>query len=517
MRRQSLINNLICLFTLILIQNVHAYTNHAYVLSNAGNKTSSKNYEHFGVLGQPLIKHISVNKNYKTQIGFIYKAYVNNNNVTKYNISGIINYKGIQSGKLRIAAVNSDDTDMVICLNTIEWLSYTENLTYSLSVPEGNYYITAYIDSSEGISNVCDKWEAYGNYLSEIISIDESNDSKSRNISLNDPDINSNDLPDWWENKYSGIGDTLDDYDEDGYSNINEFKNLTDPTTVNVPYGNGYNPDTDDQGPYQIVKAMAEKIFVSPGESINIDINYTNSNSNSMLSGLGLLIHYDSSKLQFLKFENITEGKVGIPMQKDESIDEDDGDDNTDSVLVIAWSDPFGAKWPDKTLPTKLCNVIFHVNENFKSDEKSIINFTSSSTAIGYKMFGLKSELSVKSCNFDIDGNNTADALTDGLLIIRYLFGLTEGMSLIENAVDKENGTRIKSEDIGKYISQCINSFDVDCNQSIDALSDGLLIIRYLFGLTEGDSLFGDVLPDEIAPPYCSKQIIIENLQNGMP
>ena len=34
----------------------------------------------------------------------------------------------------------------------------------------------------------------------------------------------------------------------------------------------------------------------------------------------------------------------------------------------------------------------------------------------------------------DIDGNGTADALTDGLLITRYLFGL-RGNSLILNAV----------------------------------------------------------------------------------
>ena len=34
----------------------------------------------------------------------------------------------------------------------------------------------------------------------------------------------------------------------------------------------------------------------------------------------------------------------------------------------------------------------------------------------------------------DIDGNGTADALTDGLLVIRYLFGL-RGASLIAGVV----------------------------------------------------------------------------------
>ena len=35
----------------------------------------------------------------------------------------------------------------------------------------------------------------------------------------------------------------------------------------------------------------------------------------------------------------------------------------------------------------------------------------------------------------DIDGNGTADALTDGLLIVRYLFGLRDS-ALIAGAVD---------------------------------------------------------------------------------
>ncbi|MBK9604997.1 MAG: hypothetical protein IPO58_00630 [Betaproteobacteria bacterium] len=34
----------------------------------------------------------------------------------------------------------------------------------------------------------------------------------------------------------------------------------------------------------------------------------------------------------------------------------------------------------------------------------------------------------------DVDGNAQSDALTDGLLIIRYLFGL-RGSALIQNAV----------------------------------------------------------------------------------
>jgi hypothetical protein len=50
----------------------------------------------------------------------------------------------------------------------------------------------------------------------------------------------------------------------------------------------------------------------------------------------------------------------------------------------------------------------------------------------------------------DVDGNSVSDALTDGLLIIRYLFGL-RGSSLIAGAVDPL-ATRNTATEIETYI-----------------------------------------------------------------
>ena len=50
----------------------------------------------------------------------------------------------------------------------------------------------------------------------------------------------------------------------------------------------------------------------------------------------------------------------------------------------------------------------------------------------------------------DIDGNGQIDALTDGLLILRYLFGL-EGDTLI-NGVIAEDATRTSSADIEAHL-----------------------------------------------------------------
>ena len=54
----------------------------------------------------------------------------------------------------------------------------------------------------------------------------------------------------------------------------------------------------------------------------------------------------------------------------------------------------------------------------------------------------------------DIDGNGRVDALTDGLLILRYLFGL-RGAALIAGAVDPA-ATRKTAPDIETYIQSLL-------------------------------------------------------------
>jgi len=79
-----------------------------------------------------------------------------------------------------------------------------------------------------------------------------------------------------------------------------------------------------------------------------------------------------------------------------------------------------------------------------------------------------------------IDGNGSADALTDGLLLLRYFFGF-RGATLINGAIGS-GAQRTSSTQIEAYIESVRPRLDVDGNGSQDALTDGLLILRYLFG-----------------------------------
>jgi predicted outer membrane repeat protein len=89
----------------------------------------------------------------------------------------------------------------------------------------------------------------------------------------------------------------------------------------------------------------------------------------------------------------------------------------------------------------------------------------------------------------DIDASVSAtryDALTDGLLVIRYLFGLS-GPGLTAGALGG-TATRTDPAAIVTYLDGVRTALDIDGNGATDALTDGLLILRYMFGL-RGSSL----------------------------
>jgi hypothetical protein len=88
--------------------------------------------------------------------------------------------------------------------------------------------------------------------------------------------------------------------------------------------------------------------------------------------------------------------------------------------------------------------------------------------------------------NFDVDQDGKTKALTDGLLVIRHLFGFT-GDSLVSGAVAGE-AKRTDADEISKYLNDADAELDIDGDNISKALTDGLLLIRYLFGFS-GDSL----------------------------
>jgi alpha-tubulin suppressor-like RCC1 family protein len=103
-------------------------------------------------------------------------------------------------------------------------------------------------------------------------------------------------------------------------------------------------------------------------------------------------------------------------------------------------------------------------------------------------------DVPVASAPLDVDASVTAtryDSLTDGLLVIRYLFGLT-GSALTANATGP-TAARTDAAVIEAYLDMIRPALDIDGNGTADALTDGLLVVRYLSGL-RGASLIQNAL-----------------------
>jgi hypothetical protein len=91
----------------------------------------------------------------------------------------------------------------------------------------------------------------------------------------------------------------------------------------------------------------------------------------------------------------------------------------------------------------------------------------------------------------DVDGSDTTtryQPATDGVLALRYLFGV-RGNALTANALS--GGATRNAAQIVAYLDARSALLDVDGNGLADAVSDGLLMLRYMLGLRGAALLAG--------------------------
>lgn len=91
---------------------------------------------------------------------------------------------------------------------------------------------------------------------------------------------------------------------------------------------------------------------------------------------------------------------------------------------------------------------------------------------------------------WDFDNNGEVDALTDGLLFLRHAFGQT-GNSLTDAALSPDS--TMTSSEVEQNIKNTLVIADIDNDGKVDALTDGLILIRYLFGV-RGQGLVDQVI-----------------------
>ena len=94
--------------------------------------------------------------------------------------------------------------------------------------------------------------------------------------------------------------------------------------------------------------------------------------------------------------------------------------------------------------------------------------------------------------------------LTDGLLVVRWLFGFT-GATLVEGAVST-GCTRCTAPEIEARLAAIGDQLDIDGDGETEPLTDGVLVMRWLFGF-RGDVLISFAV-DELECTRCTAAAI---------
>ena len=286
-----------------------------------------------------------------------------------------------------------------------------------------------------------------------------------------------------------GTGNNADiDDDGDGVSDELDAFPLDSTESLDTDSdGTGDNADTDDDG--DGVADSADAFPLDSTETLDTDSDGTGNNADADDDGDGVSDADDALPLDPTNdsdSDGVANNVDSFPLDSTETTDSDfDGvGDNSDvypnNNLYAFDSD--GDGMPDAW------ESLYGLDPNDPSDTTSDQD-NDGVTALDEFLAG-----TIPSGSIDLDGNGKYDALTDGLLLLRGMFGLT-GDALIAGAIASD-AVYTSSVDIEARIQVLGSLADIDGNGSVDALTDGLLALRYLFGL-EGDTLMHGVVASD--------------------
>ena len=118
----------------------------------------------------------------------------------------------------------------------------------------------------------------------------------------------------------------------------------------------------------QVITLIPDNTTQSVGSEFNIAVNYSVTDNNNDLLGIGVRIHYNSSKIEYLSYQD-AQKLSGPPVKKDDSSNKDH-DSNTDKYINIAGADVNG--WPNTSLPLTLVYLKFKIQDNFTEGETTV-------------------------------------------------------------------------------------------------------------------------------------------------
>jgi hypothetical protein len=260
-----------------------------------------------------------------------------------------------------------------------------------------------------------------------------------------------------------------------------------------VAFGCLANTDGDMQ-PSQSISVDGSPLGVN-GHSTKISIIYNTSDSDNQLLGIGFRIHYGSELMSFVGTENAIANDLIVNGDGPYPDDSDwDNDISTDKYLIFGWA-ALNGEWPNTSLPAQLVDVVFNIHWETPSlvTATTPINFSKIDATESYSFESTNYMMNILPATWDFDGNGEADALTDGLILLRHAFGVS-GSSLTDGVMAL-NST-MSSEEVAVAVEKAAMIADVDGNGEVNALTDALIVLRYLFGLRDQVLVDGVIASD---------------------
>ncbi|MBC6481357.1 MAG: cadherin-like domain-containing protein [Hormoscilla sp. GM7CHS1pb] len=413
-----------------------------------------------------------------------------------------------------------------------------DSFTYQLVAGAGDTDNAAFtIVEDQLLINSSPDFEAQSSYSILVQTTDAGGESYSENLTININDVNENSPPVAMDDSITTLEQTAvtldvlaNDTDPDG--NPIQLVGYETATNGTVTHGTPDSPGKDlliytpnsgftgnDSITYTIsdgnaafdtaevnitVNSAPEEVIqlkitpsepvkaVEPNTSVSFDVNYSTEPAETPTTGIAFHMHWDSSQVAFDPVTGLTEhfplGAQPISAVLDDPIANGglDGDPNTDKYILQAWVDEDG-NWPNNSNPT-LYTANFTALPGFEGTQ---INFSANPDNLPANSNFVSSSIALtspapspaSSPTLDIDGNGAIDALTDGLVAIRYLFGF-RGETLTKDVVGE--GATSDTSEIVTYLDEVGDMMlDIDGNGTAGALTDDILFLRHALGFSD--------------------------------
>lgn len=250
----------------------------------------------------------------------------------------------------------------------------------------------------------------------------------------------------------------------------------------------------------------------------NFVVSYAKDPESALITDLFVQVHFDSTSVGLLEYQTEFQSflrEFDLRVQQD--LDDVDQDATTDQFIEFSWTElgislaelngpflslaeqladkvtgllnvPEGALAKNSTIgPDAPAETVRRTTADIESAQFNVAVAQQSANIVPQSDVNslvasaqTDEQVSASGATFDLDGDGRADALTDGLIALGAMFGAPASqLAAFAAAGSPGNDPAVLEQTL---INARARLFDVDGNGRVDALTDGLMILGFLFG-----------------------------------